>query len=152
MTTKDIIGIVLIAAVIVLAIDKCNHTPVTPPDIQKAEQLQTDRKQLIQKVDDRETITQTILKHRWRVAHHYDTIIQTVLKYDSSETNTAFDSLGLTKNKAVVNHYQRLSDSIQLTRMDSVHVNDSLDKVDLRMANLKADSVIAIKDRQIQKE
>jgi len=140
MTTKDIIGIVLIAAVIVLAIDKCNHTPVTPPDNTR---LTQERNGLLDSAKAKEAVVQTVYTDRVKIKHHYDTIINQVETFDSAKVRIYYDSLVQSQLNAVTNYYKLKSCKAELSKMDSIYSLDSAIKIDLWKAIAISDTIHA---------
>lgn len=149
MTVKDGIGIVLIVAVFLLAIEKCQNEPKQQPN---TEALTETREKDLKASDSLKVVHDSIMIDRWRTKTTYDTIIKEVLMYDSSETDQAFDSLLGNKNNAVVVFYKWRRDSSQLNLMDSAHVLDSLRIGHLTNANLLADSLLIEADKRAKKK
>lgn len=115
------------------------------------EQTAEFRKQDIKKSDSLGVIEKEVIRDRWRTKMKYDTIIKEVLMCDSTETNAAFDSTVKTKNNAVVLFYKQQRDSIQLAKMDSVHVIDTVRISLLTDANAKADTLLAEANKRAKK-
>lgn len=139
--------IFIVFCIAVIITRSCNPEP--NPSIEKTAEA---RKEDIKKSDSLGVIVDSVIVDRWRTKMKYDTIIKEVLMYDSTETNAAFDSTVKTKNNAVVLFYKQQRDSIQLAKMDSVHVIDTMIISLLRASNLKADTIILKLQKDVRSE
>lgn len=116
--------------------------PVTTPT-QPIEQTKQSRAEDIKRAEKNEALSDTVYATRWKIKTKYDTLIKDVIKFDSTLVSAYYDSLVQNKKYAVVLFYKHQSCSTELVVMDSVHTLDSLVKVDLKLANIKADTIIA---------
>lgn len=133
---QTILFCLLILAVIWLAIDKCNKEPKEP-----ISPTEVERGKNIQKADSLGVVTKTLIEYRDRIRTKeiHDTTYITTL--DSAQLKMAYDSLGLTVKKCVVQSIQLKSRTEQLAKMDSVHTLDTVRISLLTLANLQCDTL-----------
>lgn len=147
---KDVAFFVMLIVIFGLAVDKCSHTHVIPPDNTR---LTTERKEHLAKAVEGKVIHDTLWMERENEKKAGKAKTDTIWMMDSTEVNRIHDSLELTKRKSVVLFYENgslkkqlsISDSIILTDSarifhlttavlisDTIHANDSLEAVQLR--------------------
>jgi len=177
MTTKDIIGIVLIAAVIVLAIDKCNNK-LTQDKVQEVMDAAAGANKF---ADDALKQSQEFMDiaYLWKSkAEHSDSLRLIAIK-SGTESRAKIRALPKEEKKRIADSSYTdvyewaliCGDSLKQTKteleqctigrqaMDSAFKNQAtaynlaiLRGDTLQFALVQKDKVIAIKDRQIQKE
>lgn len=130
---------VMLIVIFGLAVDKCNNTPVTPPDNTR---LTQERNGLLDSAKAKEAVVQTVYTDRVKIKHHYDTIINEVETFDSATVKIYYDSLVQSQLNAVTNYYKLKSCKAELSKMDSIYSLDSAIKSDLTRANLLADTML----------
>lgn len=144
---KYFIAIVIIGFIVLFALKHCS-TPVTTPDIQKAEES---REKHVIEVRRLEPLHDTVYADRFKIKHHYEKVIDTVETFDSTKVRLYYDSLVQSQINAVILYYRHRSCSTELQRMDSVHVIDSAIKAHLKASNVIADTLIDYWQKQAKK-
>lgn len=136
-------GILILVAVLVLYwMLKPSVTNVYP-----TEQTKQARAEDLKRAEKNQALSDTVYSTRWKIKTKYDTIINKVM--DSVTVKAYYDSLVTSQDSAVKLFYHAKSLGEQLTVMDSARAADSLVKLDLRKANLRADTIIADRENKV---
>lgn len=136
---KVFLILIVVAAIALMLSKLLSPIFVTTPDIQKAEES---REKHIEAAKELEPIHDIVYRDRFKVKHHYDTIIKEVLALDTSSKLVLFRQLYPSIDSANVTYYHAKSAIEQLSKMDSLYVVDSLIIGHLKSANKSCDTII----------